>query len=66
MRISIEIDDELYKEAKKIARLESRSTPKQLEYWIKVGKIALINPELSLDEIKDKKIKNIINYMKLV
>jgi len=40
-------------EASKYAVVYSRSIPKQIEHWIKIGKIAEENPELPYEFIKD-------------
>ena len=50
---TINLPDELVAEAKKYANVYSRSTPKQIEYWAKIGKIAEENPDLPYDFIKD-------------
>lgn len=50
---TINLSDELVEEAKKYASVFSRSTPKQIEYWAKIGKIAEENPDLPYDFIKD-------------
>ncbi|MBC8346258.1 MAG: hypothetical protein H8E56_08380 [Candidatus Marinimicrobia bacterium] len=43
----IRIDSELFNTAKSIANVEHRSVPKQIEYWAKIGRIAIENPDLS-------------------
>ena len=53
MSISIRIDEAIYNEAKKVARAECRSIPHQIEFWAKVGKCALDNPDLPTSFIKD-------------
>ena len=50
---TINLPDELVEEAKRYASVYSRSTPKQIEYWAKIGKIAEENPDLPYDFIKD-------------
>lgn len=49
----IRIDDEIYDAAKKVAKAESRSIPNQIEYWAKIGKCALDNPDLPIEFIKE-------------
>lgn len=49
----IRIDDEIYNDAKKTARGEHRSIPHQIEYWAKIGKCALDNPDLPIEFIKE-------------
>lgn len=53
MSKAIRIDDSIYHEARKTARAEYRSIPHQIEYWAKIGKCALDNPDLPIDFIKD-------------
>lgn len=50
---TINLPDDLVEEAKRYAGVYSRSTPKQIEYWAKIGKIAEENPDLPYDFIKD-------------
>ena len=49
----IRIDDSIYFEARKTARAEYRTIPHQIEYWAKIGKCALDNPDLPIEFIKD-------------
>ena len=51
MSIAVRIDDELYRQAEVTARAESRTTPLQIQYWAKIGKAALDNPDLPIDFI---------------
>lgn len=53
MGIPIRIDDDIYEDAKKIAKAECRSIPGQIEFWAKVGKCALDNPVLPIEFVKD-------------
>ena len=53
MGIPIRIDESIYYEAKKVASAEFRSIPNQIEYWAKLGKCALDNPDLPIEFIKD-------------
>jgi len=53
MAQSIKLSDELIKDARNYAHLYSRSVPKQIEYWSRIGKIAEENPDLSYDFIKN-------------
>ena len=48
----IRIDDEIYNDAKKTAKAEHRSIPHQIEFWAKIGKCALDNPDLPIEFIK--------------
>lgn len=51
--VAINLSDELVTEAKKYAAAFSRSTPKQIEHWAQIGRIASDNPELPYPLIKD-------------
>lgn len=53
MPTTIKLSDELIKEARRFGEVYSRSIPKQIEYWSRIGKIAEENPDLSYDFIKD-------------
>lgn len=53
MTQSIKLSDELLQSARIYAEVYSRSVPKQIEYWSRIGKIAEENPDLSYDFIKE-------------
>jgi hypothetical protein len=53
MSIAIRISETIYNDAKKTARAEYRSIPNQIEFWARVGKCALENPDLPIEFIKD-------------
>lgn len=50
---TVNLSDELVESAKIHARAFSRSVPKQIEFWAKVGKAADENPDLPYEFIKD-------------
>lgn len=51
--ISIRIDRTLYEQAKADAKLEHRTIAGQVEYWAKVGRAALDNPDLPVNFIAE-------------
>jgi len=53
MSVSIRISDKEYLAAKKAARVEHRSIRGQVEFWAKIGRCALENPDLPIEMIKD-------------
>jgi hypothetical protein len=53
MGIAIRIDETIYNDAKKVASAECRSIPNQIEFWAKIGKCALDNPDLPIEFVKD-------------
>lgn len=53
MGIPIRIDENIYREAKKTAQAEFRTIPNQIEYWAKIGKCALDNPDLPIEFVKE-------------
>ncbi len=53
MSTSIKLSDELIAEARRYGAVYSRSTPKQVEYWSKIGKIAEENPDLPYSFIQE-------------
>lgn len=50
---SIRIDQELYEQAKADAAAEHRTIAGQVEYWAKVGRAALDNPDLPVSFIAE-------------
>ena len=53
MSHSVKLSDELVTEARNYASLYSRSVPKQIEHWSRIGKIAEENPDLPFEMIKE-------------
>ena len=49
----VRIDDALYEQAKAAAKGEHRTIAGQLEFWAKVGKAALDNPDLPIDFVRE-------------
>jgi hypothetical protein len=52
MGIAVNLDQELVSIARSYSGAESRSVPKQIEHWAKIGRIAEENPDLSYSAIK--------------
>jgi hypothetical protein len=52
MATAIKLSDELVSDAMINGKAQHRSTPKQIEYWARIGKIADENPDLPLGFIK--------------
>ncbi|MDD5242163.1 MAG: ParD-like family protein [Sulfuricella sp.] len=50
---SIRINQELYEQAKQDAIVEHRSIAGQVEFWARVGRAALDNPDLPVGFIAD-------------
>ena len=53
MAVALKLSNELIEAAKPHAAEEHRSVPKQIEYWARIGKAVLENPDLPLQFIKD-------------
>ncbi|MBK1720584.1 ParD-like family protein [Thiocystis violacea] len=53
MGMPVRIDDLLYEDAKRQAKAESRTIAGQIEFWAKIGKAALDNPDLPVDFVRD-------------
>ena len=53
MSTSIRIDDSLYQEAKVRAKAEFRTIPSQIEFWARIGRAALDNPDLPIEFVRD-------------
>lgn len=50
---TVKLSDELVKDARRYGQMQSRSVPKQIEYWSRIGKIVEENPDLPYSFIKD-------------
>lgn len=53
MSMPVRIDDELYQQAKAASKGECRTISGQLEFWAKVGKAALDNPDLPVEFVRE-------------
>lgn len=53
MSMPVRIDDELYEQAKSAAKGECRTIAGQLEFWAKIGKAALDNPNLPIEFVRE-------------
>lgn len=53
MSTPVRIDEFLYEDAKRHAKAESRTIAGQIEFWAKIGKAALDNPDLPVDFVRD-------------
>ena len=53
MATTVKLPDELVSSARRFGAVYSRSTPKQIEYWSRIGKIAEENPDLSYNFIRE-------------
>jgi hypothetical protein len=69
MGIAVNLDNELVNIARSYSGAESRSVPKQIEHWAKIGRIAEENSDLSYDVIRsillgleDVKMGNVQGY----
>lgn len=49
----VRINDLLYREARAHAHAERRTIARQLEFWARMGKTALDNPDLPTEFVKD-------------
>ncbi|WP_045222266.1 ParD-like family protein [Desulfonatronum thioautotrophicum] len=53
MSIPVRIDENLYESARIEARIEHRTIAGQIEFWAKVGRVAIDNPDLPVTFIVD-------------
>ena len=51
--VSVNLSDDLVASARQYAAAFSRSTPKQIEHWAKIGKVVEDNPDLPPAFIND-------------
>ncbi len=58
MATSVRLDDNFVAEARVHAEAESRSLPKQIEYWAKIGQIMIDNPDLSYEFVHESLLAN--------
>ena len=52
MSQAVHLPEQLVNDARRYAGVNSRSVPKQIEYWSRIGKLAEENPDLPYDFIK--------------
>ena len=50
---TVKLSESLVEEANLHGKIQHRSTPGQIEYWARIGKIADENPDLSFQITKD-------------
>jgi hypothetical protein len=50
---AVQLSDQLLSEARRYASVNSRSVPKQIEHWSRIGKIAEDNPDLPYGFIRE-------------
>jgi hypothetical protein len=53
MGVAVNLDNDLVSIARSYSGAESRSVPKQIEHWAKIGRIAEENPELNYGAVKE-------------
>ncbi|MDX8406082.1 MAG: ParD-like family protein [Mariprofundus sp.] len=53
MSMPVRINDDLYEQAKSVSNGECRTIAGQLEFWAKIGKAALDNPDLPIEFIRE-------------
>lgn len=53
MSVNAKLSENLIDQARRYARIQHRSVPKQIEYWSQIGKIAEENPDLPFAMIRE-------------
>ncbi|ORM61714.1 hypothetical protein PRCB_11990 [Pantoea rodasii] len=53
MATSVRLDDDFVEDVRTHAEAMSRSVPKQIEHWAKIGRIAEDNPDLTFSFINE-------------
>lgn len=53
MSMPVRIDDKLYEQAKNTSKGECRTIAGQLEFWAKIGRAALDNPDLPIEFVRE-------------
>jgi len=54
----VKISDDLHDDLREASRVMARSINAQAEFWIRVGMLAELNPQLSYQELCRKLLKN--------
>ena len=49
--VAIKLNKDLVTSARKVGKVENRSAPRQVEYWAKIGRIAIDNSDLTFEDI---------------
>lgn len=53
MGMPVRMDDSLYNKARVEAHAEHRTIVGQIEFWARIGRAALDNPDLPIDFVRD-------------
>jgi hypothetical protein len=53
MSVNVKLSEELVNEVRRIAEVEHRSVPKQIEFYYRIARIAEDNPDMSFKLIKE-------------
>ncbi|PSW30839.1 hypothetical protein C9J21_18300 [Photobacterium phosphoreum] len=53
MAVSVRLSDDLVTVAQIYAEAELRTIPKQIEYWARIGRIMIDNPDLSYEFVSE-------------
>ena len=53
MTTTVRLSDDMVETAKRYAKIEKRSTAKQIEWWAMLGRAAIDNPDLPIEFIRD-------------
>ena len=53
MSTAIKLSDSLVEQARRYGTVYSRSAPKQIEYWSRIGRIVEENPDIPYSFLKD-------------
>ncbi|MGH7101252.1 MAG: TA system antitoxin ParD family protein [Acetobacteraceae bacterium] len=53
MAVNVKLSESLVEQARNHGRVQRRSIPKQIEYWVQIGKTAEENPDLPFAMIRD-------------
>lgn len=55
----VNIDDELHEQIRKASTVSSRSINAQATFWIKMGMLCELNPQLTFNEIVARELKRV-------
>lgn len=54
----VKISDELHEEVRKTSKVMERSINSQAEFWLKIGRLAELNPTLTYEQILEREMRS--------
>lgn len=54
----VKISEELHEEVRKTSKVMERSINSQAEFWLKIGRLAELNPTLTYEQILEREMRS--------